>query len=198
MFERARWNQFLPRRKAWRWVSSVVLAALVGIVGGRTVIGSLGSVSVVDGVSMLPTYRPGARVYTAPVSTVLARGDIVLLDDGKPQYALKRIIGLPGETIQFWRGYVFINRRMLIEAYLPKYTFTFPDEKTEAVPLVLGADQYFVMGDNRPISEDSRTYGPVKLDQIKSRVPSEAGSSGAKFAAFTLPNQGKRTIQRLN
>jgi len=183
------------RKRPFRTSLLLILAAFVGIAAGKTVIGSLGSVSVVDGVSMEPTYQSGACVYTAPISTPLERGDIVLVNDGDSGYALKRIIGLPGETIHLWRGYVFVNRRMLKESYLPKYTYTFPDERTEMSTFKTGRDEYFLLGDNRTRSADSRFYGPVKLNQIVSRVPLPESTIRPKQTAFTLPAQGKRTIR---
>ncbi|HWW00666.1 MAG TPA: signal peptidase I [Candidatus Acidoferrum sp.] len=188
----------LRQAEPWRWSMTVVLAALVGIAAGHTVIGSLGSISVVDGLSMAPTYTSGARVYTVPLSGQVQRGDIVLVDDGKKEYALKRIVGMPGETVQLWRGYVFINRKMLIEPYLPKYTYTFPEEHSEKMSFRLGDDQYFVLGDNRLVSVDSRTYGPVAGTHIKSRIPLPESAVRARFAMFTLPNEGKRTIRMLS
>jgi signal peptidase I len=107
------------------------------------------------------------------------------------------VVALPGENVQIWRGYIFINRRMLREPYLPRHTYTFPDVLKEISSFKLDPDQYFVMGDNRDFSIDSRRYGPVKRDQIKSRVPSYGDSMRACFSAYTLPSEGKRTIKAL-
>jgi signal peptidase I len=194
------WNQSLWQNKPWRWSVTVLFAALVGIAAGHTVKGTFsGSVSVVDGVSMAPTYKPGARIYTAPISSPLERGDIVLVDDGNQdkEYALKRIVGLPGETVQLWRGYIFINGRMLREPYLPKHTYTFPGERIEHFLAKIGPDQYFLLGDNRSLSVDSRSYGAVDRKQIKSRVPSSAGVLRPQMASYTLPLTGKRSIRPL-
>src|SRR5215831_12416212 len=84
-FSRGLWQ-----KEPCRWCLAVVFAALMGIAAGHTVLGVSGSVSVVDGTSMVPTYQPGARVFTIPISKALERGDIVLVNDGKPDYALKR------------------------------------------------------------------------------------------------------------
>jgi signal peptidase I len=168
---------------------------LLGIAAGHTVLGVSGSVSVVDGESMLPTYHPGARVFTVPISAPLARGDVVLVDDGRPDYALKRIVGLPGERIQIWRGYVFINRKMLKETYLAKHTYTAPAQGCELSSFKLAEGEFFVMGDNRDCSVDSRTYGPVLRKQIKSRVPQPVART--TFVGFTLPEPGSRTIRPL-
>jgi len=191
-------GQTICQNDLFRWLLAVAFAAVVGIVMGHTVIASVsGSVCVVDGASMEPTYAPGSRVYTAPISTPLLRGDIVLVDDGNKEYALKRIVALPGETIQMWRGYVFINRKLLREPYLTKHTYTFPDSQRELSSYKLGDDEYFVMGDNRGCSIDSRRYGPLARDLVKSRVPSLGDSMRACFSAYTLPSEGKRTIKAL-
>ena len=182
----------------FRWVCAIIFGAIVGIVTGHTVIASVsGSVCVVDGNSMEPTFAPGSRVYTAPISSDLLRGDIVLINDGNKEYALKRIVGMPGETIQMWRGYVFINRKMLREPYLARHTYTFPDPRSEICVYKLRDNEYFVMGDNRDCSIDSRRYGPVDRERIKSRVPSFGDSMRACFSAYTLPVEGMRTIRAL-
>ncbi len=193
-----RLSQNIWQKDPLRWLLAIILAAIVGIVAGHTVIASVsGSISVVEGTSMAPTFAPGSRVYTAPISTSLKRGDVVLVDDGKKEYALKRIIALPGETIQMWRGYVFISKRMLREPYLAKLTYTFPDARMQIASFKLDAEQYFVMGDNRDYSVDSRRYGPIERDQIKSRVPSLGDLMPERFGAYTLPARGKRTIRAL-
>jgi signal peptidase I len=192
-----RFGRQLWLNRPCRWLTTITFAAFFGIAAGHTVMGSLGSICVVDGSSMAPTYQPGARVYTMPITTPLERGDIVLVNDGQGGFALKRIVGLPGETLHLWRGYVFINRHMLREPYLAKYTYTFPDEHSGHFAYKLGKGEYFVLGDNRPCSSDSRAYGPVLRDHIKSRVPAPGGALRAGFAAYTLPDEGKRTIRAL-
>jgi signal peptidase I len=190
-------SQHVWQLHAFRWFLAICLAAITGIVAGHTVIAVSGSVSVVDGSSMAPTFPPGSRVYTAPISTPLKRGDIVLVDDGNKEYALKRIIAVPSETIQMWRGYVFINRKMLREPYLTKHTYTFADPLSELARFKFAPNQYFVMGDNREYSVDSRRYGPVDRSQVKSRVPYFGESVRARFSSYTLPTPGKRTIKAL-
>jgi signal peptidase I len=185
-------------QKPFRWLITIFAGALVGILAGHTVIASIsGSVSVVEGNSMAPTYVDAERVYTAPISSPLRRGDIVLIDDGSNDYALKRVVGMPGETVHLWRGYIFINRKMLREPYLSKHTYTCPSQQTEKSVFELGEDQYFVLGDNRTCSVDSRVYGPLERTRIKSRVPMPDTFVRPSFAAFTLPTEGKRTIRPL-
>jgi signal peptidase I len=172
---------------------AATFAVVLGVGAGRTFIGS---VYVVEGMSMEPTYPEGTRLYGTPISTPVERGDVVLLDDHKKDYAVKRIIGLPGETIQLWRGRVFINRQMLVEPYLPKHTYTCPMEQMRrGATFILGEGEYFVLGDNRPYSVDSRAYGPVERKQIKQRVPLPNDFVCAYCAPYTLPAYG-RTLFR--
>ena len=175
-------------------VTGAALAVIVGAGAGRTF---LGSVYVVEGTSMEPTYPPGAHLYGTSISTPLDRGDVVLLNDGNEDYAVKRIVGLPGETVQLWRGQVFINRQMLVEPYLPKHTYTYPVERARrGATFILGEGEYFVLGDNRLYSSDSRAYGPVRRKQIKRRVPLPDDFVCAYFAPYTLPDYGKTLIRR--
>ena len=158
---------------SWRSLLAVTVAALAGVAFGRNV---LGTVYVVSGPSMAPNYDSGACLLTVPVYTQLKRSDVVLVDDGHNSYAVKRIIGLPGETVRISHGQVFIYRQRLLEPYLPKNTYTFPlygHKVSETLTLKEG--QYAVMGDNRSCSVDSRSYGPVDESQILRRVPLPEG-----------------------
>ena len=185
--------QKLWQSRACRTVIAATAAALLGAGAGRTFIGS---VCVVDGESMEPSYPSGTHLYGAAISAPLARGDVILLNDGNADYAVKRIVGLPGETVQLWRGQVFVNRQMLVESYLPKHTYTCPVERARrGATFILGEGEYFVLGDNRLCSSDSRAYGPVRRNQIKQRVPLLVDFVGAHFAPYTLPEYGKTLIR---
>ena len=186
-----RFSQDFWQKLPYRTWLAAIFAAVVGLAAGRTF---LGSVSVVDGTSMMPTYQPGSWVYTAPISTPLERGDIVVLDDGHRDCAVKRIVGMPGETVQIWHGFVFIDRKILSEPYVEKCTYTYP--KGLAV-FVLEEGQYFVMGDNRINSIDSRSYGPVDRKQMKRRIPVPENSLRAHFDPYTLPTDGGSLPRRI-
>ena len=138
---------------------------------------------------MSPTFEPGMWVRSTAITSDLDRGDVVVLDDGSSEYALKRVIGLPGETVHVWRGYVFINKRILLEPYLPKQVYTFPRQRQSV--FILGEDQYFVLGDNRPASSDSRTYGAVERKQIKGRIPLPDSAPRAKFGPLVVKPYGQ-------
>ena len=148
-----------------------------------------GSIVVVQGESMLPNFHPNDYAVAQPPPAKLDRGDVVVLDDGHPDYAIKRVVGLPGETICIWHGQVFINRRLIQEPYLDRNTCTYPNQKLGV--FILGKDQYFVMGDNRGNSIDSRTYGPVGIAQIRKTVSMSAPK--ITFEPYMLPAGGERT-----
>ena len=147
---------------------------------------------------MSPALPPGTHLYTTSIVTPLERGDVVLLDDRHNDYAVKRIIGLPRETVQIWRGCVFINRTLLVEPYLPPHTYTFPLEwHRRGATYILGDDEYFVLGDNRMNSSDSRSYGAVTRKQIKRRVPPPDGFVYPYPGNYTLPAFGSTVMRRL-
>jgi signal peptidase I len=175
----------LWRKLPYHWTVAAGLAAVVGVAAGRNF---LDSVCVVTGSSMAPTYEPGACLLSAAVSGPLERGDVVVIDDGFADYAVKRIVGLPGETVQFWRGQVFIDRQAISEPYVPTniYTYARPRRGT----YILGQTQFFVMGDNRLKSVDSRTYGPIQRKQIKRRVALPENTPRAVFTPYMLPEPG--------
>jgi signal peptidase I len=194
MLVTCRFVQAFWRKPTCRLVIAAVFSAFLGVAASRWFIGS---VAVVEGKSMMPAFPPGTHIYAAPISTPLERGDVVVLDDGNEDYAVKRIIGLPGETVQIWRGCVFINRKLLVEPYLPPHTYTFPvEQQRRAAVFILGEHEYVVLGDNRLYSADSRSYGPILRKQIKKRVPMPEGFVCAYFGAYTLPEPGK-TVMRL-
>jgi signal peptidase I len=96
-----------------------------------------------------------------------ARGDIVVLEppDAPGQHYIKRIIGLPGDTVQLQNGQVLVNGQVLHEQW--------PIRQSPGAnwgPATVGAGQYFVLGDNRPGSRDSRYFGMLDRSRITGRA----------------------------
>lgn len=145
--------------------SGVLLAIVI-----LTIHSLLATVSIVDGPSMLPTYSSGDAVLVDRRDwQQYAQGDVVVLrypgdPDGR-QY-IKRIVAVPGDEVSVANGHVIVNQRPLTESYLPRGLITQPD-----VPgRVLDEDEYYTLGDNRPVSNDSRFFGPVQRRFIVGRV----------------------------
>ena len=92
----------------------------------------------------------------------IKRLDIVVVKE-HGELLIKRVIGLPGDTVECKNGSVYVNKKKLIETYVNGTTDDF--EK-----VTLNRDQYFVMGDNRSVSLDSRTYGAYDKKDIKGKA----------------------------
>lgn len=126
----------------------------------------------VSGSSMVPNFHDGDYIITNKLSMRFAlpqRGEVIILQNPRntDQVFIKRVIGLPGEQIKIDRGKVYVNRQVLDEPYLPTNLATPPESfLEEGEEIVVPNGQYFVMGDNRHASSDSREWGPVKLELI--------------------------------
>lgn len=128
----------------------------------------------VDGRSMMNTLHDGDNLIVEKLSYRFSdpkRFDIIVFPPtGKKEYYIKRIIGLPGETVQIdENGNIYINGELLEENYGAE---TIQNPGRAANPITLGDDEYFVMGDNRNNSKDSRSeeVGNVKRSQIIGRA----------------------------
>jgi signal peptidase I len=168
-------------KSAIEWVLLIVAALVIALL----VKTFLFQAFYIPSDSMVPTLKTNDRVIVNKLSYKLHdvhRGDVVVFTtpkgpDGKPidptiKDLVKRVIGLPGETVSEKNGHVLVDGKALDESYLPSGTVTdcasfepqcFP---TGALP----ADNYWVMGDNRAGSRDSRYFGPIEKGEIVGRV----------------------------
>lgn len=130
----------------------------------------------VSGNSMLPTLHSGDYILTDKLSYRFGspkQGDIIVLKNPRDesQDFIKRIIAIPGDTVKIEGGQVFVNDKAVAEKYLPN------DFKTrsglflgEGQDVKAGSNQYFVLGDNRNHSSDSREWGGITREEIVGRA----------------------------
>lgn len=147
----------------------VVVFLILHFVGQRT---------VVNGHSMDPTLADGQNLIMDKISyrfTDPKRYDIVIFpgpeENGQRPYYIKRVIGLPGETVQIRDGKVYIDGEELTsDTYGITDYIDYPGIAEE--PFTLADDEYFCLGDNRPVSQDSRyeVVGPVHRSEFVGKV----------------------------
>jgi signal peptidase I len=129
---------------------------------------------VVDGESMHPTFENGDYLIVDELTYHFEspqRGDVIVFRyPGDPSiFYIKRIVGLPGETVHIANGVVTITKTNGTQLTLNE-PYAVVDDATYNGTTNLGAGQYFVMGDNRPESSDSRVWGPLPAQNIIGRV----------------------------
>lgn len=126
----------------------------------------------IKGGSMEPTFHNNEYILTDKISYRFKepqRGDVIIFKAPRNPDVdyIKRVIGLPKERIKILKGYVYINGEMLNEPYLVDKTIALPGNTIqEGVEITIPEGYYFVMGDNRPHSSDSREFGPIPNNLI--------------------------------
>jgi signal peptidase I len=156
-------------RVAFEWVGLVVLALIIALL----IKTFLFQAFYIPSESMVPTLKVHDRVLVNKLSYKLHpvhRDDIVVFkappgSDPGIDDLVKRVIGLPGETVSGHGGHVYIDNKQLNEPYLPKGMFT-----SDFPPVRIAANSYWVMGDNRINSKDSRVFGSITKSKIIGRV----------------------------
>ncbi len=168
-------NEVVARRVPWR--RQIVQCLLVAALAAAFYIGFsrfiLQSVTVV-GLSMAPTLGDSQRyllnrwVYHVHPPR---RNDVVVLSDPLDNgFSVKRVIAVAGDSVRLVGGTVYLNGKKLEEGYLPLGTSTYPSAGAHELEWKCGQDEFFVLGDNRGNSVDSRTYGVVRRQRILGMV----------------------------
>lgn len=130
----------------------------------------------VKGQSMVPTFDDGNYIFTSKVTYKMRtpnRGDVVVFHSPRnPEIEyIKRIIGLPGDTVLIQNEQVSVNGRVLDEPYISAATTLMPSGYAqEGIPIVVPDGYLWVMGDNRPRSSDSREFGPITYSSVIGQV----------------------------
>ena len=157
------------------WLTEIALGLCVAVPLRLWIV----NVARIQGRSMLPTLRDRefTLVWRLPYCFRKPRRQEIVICHypGRrmkwcrwiPQAFVKRVIALPGDTLEFREGQVHINGQPLEEPYLDPARCRFRRERPARV---LGPDEYFVLGDNRDSSNDSRSVGPLRRRDIRGRV----------------------------
>ena len=166
---------------ALSWVRDLAFSVLIAVI----LIVFIYQPVKVEGTSMMPTLTDQERIFINKFTYHLGlgsidRGDMVVfwfpLDPSKSY--IKRVIGIPGDTVYIDAGQVYVNGRLLTESYVPEdYRDRVSWEEHHIPP-----GEYFVLGDHRSSSSDSRTWGFVKRDAIYGK---------AVFVYWPLKNIGR-------
>jgi signal peptidase I len=145
------------------WLRDVVVSVVVSAI----IIIFLYQPVRVEGTSMLPMLEDQDRLFINKLAYrvgEIQRGDVVVFlypHDHEKSY-IKRVIALPGDTLRIDHGQVYVNGQSIKESYVPRQ---FEDDRSQP-EMTVPAHEYFVMGDHRSISSDSRDFGSVDRDLI--------------------------------
>lgn len=164
----------------FKWFLQVIVLALVFLGAYFLVFRFVLSNEIVSGPSMQPTFEDGDRLIATRHGNI-KRGDIVVLDapDAPGTLYIKRVIGLPGDTVSSKNDVTYINGKAIKEPYLKEYKSKLPEGMLYTTDFSLQsifgvkkvpADSYFVMGDHRDVSRDSRMIGFIKKSAIEGKV----------------------------
>ena len=164
-----------PRRPGtrsgiWRVAREVLETIVPAILIALLINVFLGQATRVDGQSMEPGLHTNERLVVEKLSYRLhgpQRFDVVVIrvPSQGDELLIKRVIGLPGETVEVRDGAVYINGAALEEPFVEQTTYPGRNAKVTVPPLYV-----LVMGDNRTHSNDSRSFGPVPIDNIVGRA----------------------------
>lgn len=154
-----------PPSRLSGWIRDLLETVLPALLIVLVVNVFLAQATRVEGQSMEPNLHNNQRLIIEKISYRLhppRRGDIVVIKVANRQSdpLIKRVVGLPGETIEIRDGHVYINGQVLNEPYLEQLTYG------NTGPHVIVPGYIFVMGDNRGASNDSRSFGEVQISSI--------------------------------
>lgn len=164
------------RNELWDWLRTIVIAVILVFIVQHFLFTPM----EVDGASMMPTYEDGDHVIVNKITKTFSefdRFDVVVFEAYENTYYIKRVIGMPGDTVEYRNDMLYINGEVYEEPYLSQYKLDFGDYGNLTYNFTLQnlmdvsqvpEGYYFVLGDNRRKSSDSRdpSVGFVSKNQI--------------------------------
>lgn len=167
-------KQEKPKNELWEWIKAILIAVAIAALVKYFLFTPI----VVDGESMMPTLEDRDRMIVNKIGYTIGgpeRFDIVVFHAPQNKNYIKRVIGLPGDTLEYHEDQLYINGEKIEEPYLNQYKseinegtltedFTLQDVDPRIKEIPEG--YIFVMGDNRRFSQDSRHIGLIKQDEV--------------------------------
>ncbi len=162
------------KSEAWEWIKALVIALVLVLL----IRSFLFAPFIVSGPSMQPNFYDGERLIVNKILYKFRapeRGEVIVFHATEDRDYIKRVIALPGEKVKVEGDKVYVNGKLLAEPYIQEEvneaakrgtTYNNRDFAEQTVP----AGTVFVMGDNRPNSEDSRSIGFISFDRIVGRT----------------------------
>lgn len=160
------------KNEVWEWTKALLIAVALAVI----IRSFLFAPFLVDGQSMVPNLADHERLIVNKLIYFMRepeRGEIVVFHATPEKDYIKRVIGLPGETVEFKDDKLYINGKVHSEPELEQIETAYHQDGMNYTldfgPVEIPEGHIFVMGDNRPNSEDSRELGPIPLDTVVGR-----------------------------
>lgn len=157
-------------RRARSFLAEVAIICVLALVLTLLTKQFITQVYAISGRSMEPTLHDGEMVMIHKLSPSLIgldRGDLVIFRAPKDanKDLIKRVVALPGDTVEILDNELFVNGELVFEEYILQDAYSRDEDRLTVPP-----DQIYVLGDNRPQSQDSRQFGPVPLRSVRGEV----------------------------
>lgn len=160
--------------ETWEWIKALVIAVVLALLIRQFLFAPF----VIDGDSMLPNFHDRERLIVNKISYTLGtpqRGDVIVFNATEDKDYIKRVIALPGDTIELVNDELFINGEQVDEPYLKSEIESAKMQGSSYNdrgygPIKVPEDHIVVFGDNRPNSSDSRDLGPIPMEKVVGRA----------------------------
>lgn len=170
-------NKKSKSKELMSWVWPILIAIVIAFVVRQYLISPV----TVKGESMEPTYHDNDRIMIWKPGSIDRDDVIVFQSPVEDDHYIKRVIGLPGDTVKVENEKLYVNDKEVKETYIEEAATTYEEEVGDQYTVdftmqevtgekTVPKDSYFVLGDNRPNSSDSRMYGFIKRDTIDGKV----------------------------
>ena len=158
-------SKYDGQKYGWFLLAKEFVLALLGL---TILFNVLIGVSRVTGESMKPTLQPGDVVFFTRFNLSYDRGDVVMARMPSGEYYVKRIVALEGDVVELMDGQLYVNGQA--EPDLGAVGPTQPEDGIVTYPYTVEPGKYLLVGDNRPHSEDSRSFGALPESSIRGKL----------------------------